>query len=251
MARERYLLDAGEDTIHSNIIVPTTKKEKRENWWYYNRVKLIVGALVAATVIYFIYTIVSQVKPDYTVALMTSYVMPSELSSQLEDRLAQYADDRNGDGKVVVSLVNYAFSDQIANSDPNQMQASFVKFSADASSGDSVIFLHNEEAFDFMKNDFQGLFCYNDGTPMPDAATDFENAMISWEELDAFQDFELKFESEVASPEAMKKLFEELRLSVRSSDTSVFQGKEDKMEYYNANLEFLERIKTGQKWVEG
>lgn len=251
MARERYLLDAGEDTIHSNVIVPTTAKEKRENWWYYNRIKLIVGTLVAATVIYFVYTVVTQVKPDYTVALMTSYVMPNELSAQLEEHLSQYADDRNGDGKVVVHLMNYTFSDQVANSDPNQMQASFVKFSADVSSGDSVIFLHNEGAFDYMKNNFEGLFLYNDGTTMPDTATDFENAMIPWEEITAFQGLQPEFESEVASAESLKKLFEELRLSVRSSETSVFEGKEEKMDYYTDSIKFLERIMADQKLVEG
>ena len=45
MARERYLLDESEDTIHANEIVPTTPKEKRQNWWFYNRVKLLVGAI--------------------------------------------------------------------------------------------------------------------------------------------------------------------------------------------------------------
>ena len=32
MARERYLLNDTEDTIHQNQIKPTTGKEKRENW---------------------------------------------------------------------------------------------------------------------------------------------------------------------------------------------------------------------------
>ena len=34
MARERYLINAGEDTIHSNEIKLVTAKDKRENWWY-------------------------------------------------------------------------------------------------------------------------------------------------------------------------------------------------------------------------
>ena len=45
MARERYLLEDTEDTIHQNPITPTTGKEKRQNWWFYHKVHLIVGII--------------------------------------------------------------------------------------------------------------------------------------------------------------------------------------------------------------
>ena len=49
MARERYLLNDTEDTIHQNQIKPTTGKEKRENWWFYHKVHLIVGVIARTT----------------------------------------------------------------------------------------------------------------------------------------------------------------------------------------------------------
>ena len=39
MARDRYLWNAGEDTIHgpSKEQKVTTKKQKRENFWFYHK----------------------------------------------------------------------------------------------------------------------------------------------------------------------------------------------------------------------
>ena len=50
MARERYLLNAGEDTIHDNEIKLVTAKDKRKNWWYYHKRHLLVGIIAAAMV---------------------------------------------------------------------------------------------------------------------------------------------------------------------------------------------------------
>ena len=45
MARERYLHNAGEDTIHSNEIKLVTAKDKRKNWWYYHKFHLLIGII--------------------------------------------------------------------------------------------------------------------------------------------------------------------------------------------------------------
>ena len=110
MARERYLHNAGEDTIHSNEIKLVTAKDKRKNWWYYHKFHLLIGIIAAALVGNFIYSIATKVEPDYTIALLTSYSMPQNGVTQLEECIAPYADDRNGDGKVVVQVSNYVFS---------------------------------------------------------------------------------------------------------------------------------------------
>ena len=81
MARERYLLNAGEDTIHDNEIKLVTAKDKRKNWWYYHKRHLLVGIIAAAMVGSLIYSLVSQVEPDYTIGLLTSYSMPDVASS--------------------------------------------------------------------------------------------------------------------------------------------------------------------------
>ena len=45
MARERYLLDDTEDTIHKNEIKPQTAADKRKNWWDYHKVHVLLVAL--------------------------------------------------------------------------------------------------------------------------------------------------------------------------------------------------------------
>ena len=183
MARERYLLNAGEDTIHQNEIKLVTGKDKRKNWWYYHKVHLLVGIIVVGLVGSFIYSMVTKVNPDYTIGLLTSYSMPSNGLDQLEQCITPYADDRNGDGQVVVTVVNYVYSDD-ADADATQQQAAVVRFLADASSNTCMIYLHDQEAFDALsRSDFGGLFQYNDGTAMPEDADDFENAMLSWDEI--------------------------------------------------------------------
>ncbi len=45
MARERYLLDVGEDTIHTGVIELKTRKDKFKNWWHYNKRILLFSAI--------------------------------------------------------------------------------------------------------------------------------------------------------------------------------------------------------------
>ena len=58
MARERYLLGAGEDTIHSGVIELKTAKDKRANWWFYHKNHLIIGIIMTIVVGSLIYSIV-------------------------------------------------------------------------------------------------------------------------------------------------------------------------------------------------
>ena len=57
MARERYLHNAGEDTIHANEIKLVTAKDKRKNWWYYHKFHLLIGIIAVALVVNFVYSI--------------------------------------------------------------------------------------------------------------------------------------------------------------------------------------------------
>ena len=223
MARERYLLDESEDTIHANEIVPTTPKEKRQNWWFYNRVKLLVGAICVLLLGSIVYSIATKVSPDYTIALMTSYTMPDAAVTQLEEYLTQYAEDRNGDGKTVVTVVN-------------------------ASTGESILYIHNGPAFDSMKTNFGGYFLYNDGTPMPEDATDYENAMVNWNDVKALAEFKLNgVGTEMASDEDIRTLFDDLRISLRTQRGTAFEKDEKAMAYYDDCMALYKRLQNDEK----
>lgn len=251
MARERYLVNAGEDTIHSHEIVPQTAKEKRENWWYHYKwhtIGIIAGLVVVFS---FVYSIASKVEPDYTVALLTSYTMPTAGIEELERCLTPYADDRNGDGKVKVTVTNYTISDEAEDYESLQVQqASFTRLIADITVNESMIFLHDEAAFEDMENEFEAFFLYNDGTTMPEGAEDFSNAMRNWSDITAFAEFTPETdEDENFTGEMLSQLFEKLRVSFRASEGTSIEKKQKYIDYYEDSLALFRRLESGEPYT--
>lgn len=252
MARERYLHNAGEDTIHANEIKLVTAKDKRKNWWYYHKFHLLIGIIAVALVGNFIYSIATKVDPDYTIALLTSYSMPENGLTQLEECITPYADDRNGDGKVVVRVSNYVFSQD--TSDYTQQEASLVRFIADANENQSIIYLHDEDGFNALatSDNLEGFFQYNDGTAMPQGADDFENAMVSWEEVKAFDEFVPQTtEGDLYDSDILQELYGRLRVSLRAAEGSSIEKDEKDLEYYDDCLALFQRLKDGEVLSDG
>lgn len=254
MAREILLHDAGEDTIHANEIKLVTPQQKRRNWWYYHRTPLIVGILAFALVFSLVYSIVSKVKPDYTIALLTSYSMPESGTSELERCIAAYADDRNGDGQVKILVSNYVFSSTAAATaeEAQQREAEMVRFVADCTTNESIIFLHDEEAFDCLKDNFEGVFQYNDGTAMPDDAKDYENAMRPISEFRAFSEFQPVTEADDPfTPDILRQLYDKLRVSLRTAEGSSIERSEKDMAYYEDSLKLHQCLETAEPPEKG
>lgn len=246
MARERYLVGAGEDTIHSGVIELKTASDKRKNWWYYHKKHLFIGLIAAALAVSAVYSIVSKVEPDYTIGMLISYNMPSSLQSQLEEHIAQYGEDRNGDGQVVVRLNPYVFSQATAANDPQSIQANFTRFAGDAAMDTCMIFFHDDEAFQMMADNFDAYFQYNDGSPMPEGASNYQDAMLPWEGFAGLADFDPNVEDLTSwTPEIVDELLNRLRVSVRACQGAGFASDEEKLGYYQDCLALLEKIKAG------
>lgn len=253
MSRDSLLYNAGEDTIHSNEITLKTGKQKRQNWWYYNRFRLLAAAVAIGLIASFVYSIVSKVEPDYTVALVTSYTMPESGRKELERCIEAYADDRNGDGQVRVTVANYAMSDDPTTSqDAQAAEAEFVKLTADFTTNESMIFLHDESAFKAMTVRVGASFNYNDGTPMADGDEDYENAMYQWSEVKAFADFVPEGDPDTGfTSEVLSKLYSGLRMSFRSKEGSSIERKEKTLAYYDASQKLYDRLLAGEKTESG
>lgn len=253
MARERYLINAGEDTIHAKDDEPQTPKQKRDNWWYYHKGPLVVIVLVAALLFSIVYSVVSKVQPDYTVALMTSYSMSSSGIEELERCIAEYANDRNGDGRVEVSVVNYVFLTNPTSTEQAEFQeAQIMKFSADCALNESMIFFHDAAAFEFMESEFSGMFQYNDGTPMPEDGTDFSNAMRPWSDFKAFSNFVPEPpEDDAYTSEILTELYQRLRVSVRAAEGSSIEKSEKNMAYYDDSMKLYSRLLADEPFYSG
>lgn len=242
MARERYLLDSSEDTIHSNVIELKTAKEKRKNWWYYHKGYLLIAVTAVAVVAYAVFSAATQPKPDYSVAVLSSFSLPDEVTSALEEHLSHYADDRNNNGKAEVKVISYTFSDM---SSPEANQASFIRFAGDAENGDCMIYLCDEKALDWLGESMAGFFQYNSGDPMPEGACDYENAMRPWESFQGLESFAPEGTDSGWTSQQIQEICGKLNVFVRAAGSGPL-WKEEKLNYHADSLQLLERLKSGK-----
>lgn len=254
MARERYLLNADEETIHSNKIELTTKSDKRKNWWHYNKTIVLVIIIVIAVIISFIYSIVSKVQPDYQIALLTSVSLPDETLTELEEYIALYGEDINGDGKVVVTINSYnlSASESSSTQDAYAQQAAAVRLTADLSEAESMIFMHDTVAFEYLvEMDIHGFFLYNNGDESPEDSEDYENMMIGWDDIKALSSFKASdyesYDSTVSGDE-ITEYMGRYSFSFRGLNGSL-QKKNSNVDYSEASWELYQNLINDEKPV--
>ena len=107
------------------------KKRSRANWWYYNWGIVAVAAMVIVGVAYVAHGLLTTVDPDYTVAVVTAEALPDEAVQRLQTALADYAEDANGDGAVIVQVNNYTWSADAALTDMNGQMAGATQMNTD------------------------------------------------------------------------------------------------------------------------
>ena len=117
------------------------KKRSRANWWYYNWGIMTVAAMVIVGVAYVAHGLLTTVDPDYTVAVVTAEALPDEAVQRLQTALADYAEDANGDGTVVVQVNNYTWSADAALTDMNGQMAGATQMNTDLANGESKIWI--------------------------------------------------------------------------------------------------------------
>lgn len=131
------------------LTVQEQKKKARANWWYYNWGIVAVAALVIVGVVYVAHGLLTSVDPDYTVAVVTADALPDEAVQRLQTALADYAEDANGDGAVVVQVNNYTWSANASLTDMNGQMAGATQMNTDLANGESKIWiLEDPEGFE-------------------------------------------------------------------------------------------------------
>ncbi len=178
MAREGYLLHAGEDRIHDPKAEKKadTPRKKWDNFWYYHKKHVILGVLAAAAAVFFIRDSMGRVQPDYTVGMATQTFYPDEAAEALEKAMEPFGKDLNGDGRVVVQISPYVLPAEGSASsgiaDPRAAAAGRMKFVADVSAGESAIFITDDATFRQVEAQ-TGLFAYLDGGTPKKGARDY------------------------------------------------------------------------------
>ena len=172
MASYRYERDIDPKDIAPRKERQYTRKERWANWWDYNLKWVIIIGIAAAFVAYnFIGQYFFVTKPDYNVAVVAPYYLPEDTVNALQDALAAYGEDRNGDGKVVVTLnvytLDYSDTETQTESAAYLTMAGTTKLAADVQGGLSSVFLLWDPA-GFEES--TGSLRYLDGTlPAPTA----------------------------------------------------------------------------------
>ena len=85
-----------------------TPAEKRKNWWHYHKWHAATAVVLLSILGSIVWNALHQVKPDYQIAYVGEYALPDDTAAALEAGFAALGEDLNGDGSVVVQLVQYA-----------------------------------------------------------------------------------------------------------------------------------------------
>lgn len=106
MAREMYLAGVKPEELVKTPSAPPprTPREWLANFWYHHKWKVIIGAVLLLTLAVLFGQSLTRVEPDYLICMVTTQGVSIESDQRLEEVLAAYANDRNGDGKVRVEI---------------------------------------------------------------------------------------------------------------------------------------------------
>lgn len=232
MAREGLLIGMEEDRPEPPPLEPKTPRKKAENFWYYHKWH-ILAAVVAIIILFFVIRDMSSPKADYQIGMITSQYYPQQVVELLEKSIEPYAEDLNGDGRVIVQINPYSIISE--DNGPQLRLANQVKLDADLSSGISMLFITDEESFQTQQKR-NAMFANIDGsTPQADNI-DQSKMRIPLLKLKAFS--ELSYEKTDGT-----NLLDELGLSLRVYEGSAVEGQED--DYWNACRRLFQKLADG------
>ena len=146
MASYRYERDIDPKDLAPRAEKQYTRRQRWANWWDYNLKWVIVIGIAAAFVAYnFIGQYFFTVKADYNVAVVAPYYLPDDTVTALQEQLAAYGEDLNGDGRVAVTLnvytLDYSGGDTQTDTQAYLTMAGTTKLAADVQGGLSSVFL--------------------------------------------------------------------------------------------------------------
>lgn len=149
MASYRYERDIKPADLIPDKPRELTPAEARANWWHYHwyYVALIAAAVLLAG--YFVWSRVTEVESDYTVAVVGRMDPDEAFLSELETKLETLADDVNGDGKVKVEVKSIWLALDYDGRDASVqqlMQSSEDKLNSDFYLAESTIFIVDDPA---------------------------------------------------------------------------------------------------------
>ncbi|MFV0413135.1 MAG: hypothetical protein ACK5L3_07670, partial [Oscillospiraceae bacterium] len=166
---------------------------------------------------------VTQVKPDISIGIISPSSLPDDLTVKLQESLAAYAEDVNGDGKIVVQIEVYAItagteesepaesqaeSQPLTAQDPYTQMAGVTRLSGAFSAGEPVLFLVSPEEAEFYQQQY-GIFGEEKGEGS------IEKLTTAWQDCPALAGLDLTFTQYDGTTANGQLLLEGYRLGLR------------------------------------
>ena len=133
------------EVTHKEVIAVEKPKGKKalENFWYHNSMYIIIFLIFFAIAGYLVYNLVSNEKPDMNVLVLPESGFSSKLEN-LEDYVEKFVDDKNDDGKVIVTAIHIPMETYGEN--PTADVGYQAKLMGEIKAGKTMLIISNEKA---------------------------------------------------------------------------------------------------------
>lgn len=203
-------------------IVPKTPKEKWNNFWF--QYKWHVFGIAATLVVLAVLTVQCATRTKYDIEVVY-FTYSAVLDSQTEavaDYISRCATDVNGDGEINVQVINCSYNNNSGDTQYKYTMMTKLQ-SLIAADNEALLYITDKESYKYLSE------LASDGL--------FDTEPISFGD-EFYKATEL---------EGLGRLPEDLGISCRKVDGTVFEDQKGVAEAYNAAQDVLEKIKNEQK----
>ncbi len=200
-------------------ILPKTFKEKKENFWYQYKIHIIAIVFLVSIITICVAQCSSRPHYDMKMVYFTYTPVLDEQLNLVEDYFEEYATDMNGDGEVLVNVINCSFSNsnsntQYKNSILMKMQSMIV------AEYDTMLYITDEESIKY----FDGLSS----------------------DVDMFEDKAQPLGEDFYQKTVLneKELPEGLGISCRRINDTLIEKQKDAKVYHDESMKILEKVKS-------
>ena len=130
------------------LLKPKGFRQHLENFWYHYKLHTILTLFLVAVLAIGVTQCVMRENPDYKIIVCMDKYVPDDVLEAMRKHITAYAEDVNGDGKVVVHMVDASLPDNQQNPQVRGSQA--AKLQAELQMGETMLFLTDQVKFDML-----------------------------------------------------------------------------------------------------
>lgn len=154
LEEKKELMRLKQGLIEESETIHEEKEEEKKlsvwrkigNFFYHNKWWLGIGSVICAAVIFLVYDFITKPRPDLTVIVLGEYESVGNAEG-LDDYIASFAEDFNGNGKTEVGVYYIPFT---SDNHKNYASGAGGNFEAQFQSDQSVIVIGGSGIDDFM-----------------------------------------------------------------------------------------------------